>query len=169
MRSGRTTPQDSAFSFPTPGPIPVGTLPRRAWVLLNRLGTGILSFRSCLHKWGMASSAVCESGAEEQTSTMLTSNVQSIDLLMDCMAWRFWTMRQSHGCSTPARDLVRQSSGLKNWLILPPIAWMSLEISPKNKWRIKKICRWIELSRRCEDELCDYKCVQFWIMGKWSK
>jgi len=21
---------------------------------------------------------------------------------MDCMTWRFWTMRQSNGCSTPA-------------------------------------------------------------------
>ena len=32
----------------------------------------------------------------------MSANVQSIDLLMDCTAWRFWTMRQSNGCSTPA-------------------------------------------------------------------
>jgi len=43
------------------------TLPRRAWVQLNRLRTGIGRFRSCLYKWGMASSAACEFGVEEQT------------------------------------------------------------------------------------------------------
>jgi len=42
---------------------------------------------------------------------MLSSNVQSIDLLMDCMAWRFWTMRQPNGCSTPAP----RSSAAKQW------------------------------------------------------
>jgi len=43
------------------------TLPRRAWVRLNRLRTGVGRFCSCLYKWGMASSADCECGAEEQT------------------------------------------------------------------------------------------------------
>jgi len=43
------------------------SLPRRAWVRLNRLYNSIGRFRSCLYKWGMASSAVCECGAEEQT------------------------------------------------------------------------------------------------------
>ena len=31
------------------------TFPRRAWVQLNRLRTGVGRFRSCLYKWGMAS------------------------------------------------------------------------------------------------------------------
>jgi len=62
------------------------TLPTRAWVRLNRLRTGVGRFRSCLYKWGMASSAACKCGAEEQTVDMLSSNVQSIDLPMDCMA-----------------------------------------------------------------------------------
>jgi len=35
-------------------------------------------------------------------STMLSSNLQSIDLPTECTAWRFWTMRQPNGCSTPA-------------------------------------------------------------------
>jgi len=48
---------------PTPGM----TLPRRAWVRLNRLRTGVGRFRSCLYKWGMASSAARECGAKEQT------------------------------------------------------------------------------------------------------
>ena len=42
-------------------------LPRRAWVRLDRLRTGVGRFCSCLYKWGMASSAACECGAEEQT------------------------------------------------------------------------------------------------------
>jgi len=42
------------------------TLPR-AWVQLNRLRTGVGCFRSCLYKWGMASSEACECGTEEQT------------------------------------------------------------------------------------------------------
>jgi len=42
-------------------------LPRRAWVRLNRPRTGVRRFHSCLYKWGMASSAACECGAEEQT------------------------------------------------------------------------------------------------------
>jgi len=33
------------------------TLPRRAWVRLNRLRTGVGRSRSCLYKWGMACSA----------------------------------------------------------------------------------------------------------------
>jgi len=37
--------------------------------------------------------------------------VRSIDLPMDCMAWRFWTMRQPNGCSTP----VLRSSATKQW------------------------------------------------------
>ena len=36
---------------------------------------------------------------------------QSIDLPMDCMAWRFWTMRPPNGCSTPAP----RSSAAKQW------------------------------------------------------
>jgi len=65
MRSGRTTPQDPHFHprHPTPGV----TLPRRTWVRLNCLRTGVGRFRSCLYKWGMASSAACVCGAEEQT------------------------------------------------------------------------------------------------------
>ena len=43
------------------------TLPRRAWVQLNRLRTVVGRFHSCLYKWGMASSAACQCGAEEQT------------------------------------------------------------------------------------------------------
>ena len=47
--------------------LPGATLPRRAWVRLYHLRTGVGRFCSCLYKWGMASSAACECGAEEQT------------------------------------------------------------------------------------------------------
>ena len=39
---------------------------------------------------------------KNKPSTMLSSNVQSIDLPMECKAWRFWTMRQLNDCSTSA-------------------------------------------------------------------
>ena len=46
------------------------------------------------------------------TVDRVSSNVQSIGLLMDCTAWPFWRMRQSNGCSTPAP----RSSAAKQWL-----------------------------------------------------
>ena len=49
--------------------------------------------------------------AQNKPSTMLSSNIQSIDLLMDCTAWRLWTIRQSNGCSTPASRF----SAAKRW------------------------------------------------------
>ena len=53
--------------IPDTGTHPPGmALPRRAWVRLNRLRTGVGRLRSCLYKWGMATAA-CECGAEEQT------------------------------------------------------------------------------------------------------
>jgi len=45
---------------------PGATLLRRSWVRLDRLRTGVGLLCSCLYKWGMASSAACECGAEEQ-------------------------------------------------------------------------------------------------------
>ena len=48
---------------------------------------------------------------KNKPSTMLSSNVQSIDLPTDCTAWRFWAMRQFNGCSTPAP----RSRAAKQW------------------------------------------------------
>ena len=54
--------------IPDTGTHPPGMiLPRRAWVRLNRHRTCVGRFRSCLCKWGFASSAACGCGAEEQT------------------------------------------------------------------------------------------------------
>ena len=41
-----------------------------------------------------------------------SSNVQPTDLLMDYTAWRFWSIKQSSGCSTSDP----RSSAAKNWL-----------------------------------------------------
>ena len=59
----RTPHFNSRHQYTPPGMI----LPRRAWVRLNRLRTGVRRFCSCPYKWGMASSAACECGTEEQT------------------------------------------------------------------------------------------------------
>ena len=42
--------------------LPGMALPKKAWVRLNCLRTGVGRFHSCLHKWGMAPSAACEFG-----------------------------------------------------------------------------------------------------------
>ena len=46
---------------------------------------------------------------KNKLSTMLSPKVQSIDLPMDCTAWRFRMTRRLNGCSTPAPRS-------KNWL-----------------------------------------------------
>ena len=54
---------------PQTGAGPVGmSLPRAAWVKLNRLRTGIGLFHSSMHKWGLVPSPNCECGASEQTA-----------------------------------------------------------------------------------------------------
>ena len=57
--------------------------------------------------------------AQKNKPSTMSSTVQCIDLPMDCMAWRFWKMRQPNGCSTsaPRSTVMRPSSGFNNWLI----------------------------------------------------
>ena len=48
---------------------PVGmSLPRTAWVKLNRLPTCVGRFHSSMHEWGLAPSPNCECGTAEQTT-----------------------------------------------------------------------------------------------------
>jgi len=112
MWKGWRAPRDSVLSSPTNSP--GMTLPRRAWVRLNRLRTGVGRFRSCLYKWGMASSAAFECGAEEQT--------------VDHVVLQCPISRPPHGLHGPGwwdnwmavrhlpLDQVRPSSSWKNWL-----------------------------------------------------
>ena len=112
MRSGRTTPQDSAISSPTPAPTPP------EWPSQEEPGSG--SIASALVS--DVSAPACTNGVwpplrpvsvaqENKPLTMLSYNVHSIYLPMDCMAWRFWTIRQTNDCSTPAP----RSGAAKQW------------------------------------------------------
>jgi len=66
------SPTKLRIFIPDTGTHPPGvTLPRRAWFRLNRLRTSVGRFRSCLYKWGMASSAACECGAEHTVDHVL--------------------------------------------------------------------------------------------------
>ena len=86
-------------------------VPRTASVRLNRLRTCVGRLRSCLYKWGMASSAACEFGAEEQTVDHVVLQCPVHRPPVDCTAWRFWIMRQSNGCST----LTSRCRAAKQW------------------------------------------------------
>jgi len=88
------------------------TLPRTASVMFNRLCIGIGCFHCCLCRWVWLPLRTVSVAQKNEPSTMLSTNVQSIDLPMNCTALRFWTMRQSNGCSTPAP----RSSAAKQWL-----------------------------------------------------
>jgi len=78
-------------------------LAAQLWVQINRLRTGVGRF------WPLLRFASVTQ--QIKPLTMLSSNVQSINLPMDCPAWRFSMMRQSIGCSTPAL----RSSAAKKW------------------------------------------------------
>ena len=57
------------FLCPGPVPRPVGmSLPRAAWVKLNRLRTDVRRFHSSMHKWGLVPLSNCECAASEQTA-----------------------------------------------------------------------------------------------------
>ena len=79
------------------------TLPRTAWIRLNCFHTSVGCFPSCLYQWVWPRIRPMSVAQKNKPSTMLSSNVQSIDLLMECMAWRFWKMRQWNGCSPAPR------------------------------------------------------------------
>jgi len=109
IRSGRTTPQDSAFSSQTPAPTP------SEWPSQKEPRSGLIASAPVSD----VSAPACTNGVwpplrpvslvqKNKPSTMLSSNVQSIDLPTDCTAWRFWTTRQSNGCSTSASSAAKQ-------------------------------------------------------------
>ena len=85
MRSGRTTPQDSAFSSPTPAPTPWSDPPKKSLGPAQPPPQRCWAFPLTLDKWGMASPAAVSVVQKNKPSTMLSSNVQLIDIPMDCM------------------------------------------------------------------------------------
>jgi len=92
---------------------PLGmTLQSRAWVRVNRLRTSVGRFRSCLYKWGMASSVACECGAEEQTVDH--GVLQCLLIYRPPHGPHGLTVlddETTNGCSTPAP----RSSAAKQW------------------------------------------------------
>ena len=69
IRNGKVTPPANVLSSATPNPKLLGMyLLRSSRIRLNRLRTGVGLFHSTVHRWGMASTAACECGAEEQTA-----------------------------------------------------------------------------------------------------
>jgi len=105
----RPTLRDSVRSFPAPTLLEC-PFPRTTWVRLGHLRTGVERFRSCLYKWGMASSAVCECDAEQTFDHVVLQcpihrpphGLHGLTLLDETMAAQHLS-----------RDLVRPSSGLK--------------------------------------------------------
>ena len=111
MRSGRTNPQGSVFSSPQWHSLPEWPSqeePVSGWTVSAPV-SGV-SAPSCSNGVWPPLRPV-NVAQKSKPSTMLSSNVQSIDLSMDCIAWRFWMMRQANGCSAPAP----RSSAAKQW------------------------------------------------------
>ena len=127
MQSGQTIPQDSAFLFPTPVPTP-----RNQWPSQEEPGSGFTASAPVSD----VSTPACTNGVwpplqpvwrrrTNRRPCMLSSNVQFIDLPVDCMAWRFWTMSHDswdnriaaqHLSRDPARPSKHfRSSGLHNF------------------------------------------------------
>jgi len=113
-RDGRTTPQDSALQFQIPVHNP-SEWPSQEEPGSSLTASGLVSDVSalaCTNGVWPPLRPVRVSVAQNKPSTMLSSNVQSIDLPTDYTAWRFWTMRQPNGCSTPTP----KSSAAKQWM-----------------------------------------------------
>ena len=113
FRSERTTLQDSAFWFQTP----VSTHPE--WPSQEEPGSGLTASAPVSDVYTPA----CKNGVwpplrpvsvaqKNKPLTMSSSNVQSIDLPIDCTAWRLWMMKQPNGYSTPAP----KSSAANQWM-----------------------------------------------------
>ena len=64
----RTT-RPEQFTLTRQTKTPAGSeLPRKEWVTLNRLRTGVGQFNSNMHRWGLRPSAACVCGEAEQTA-----------------------------------------------------------------------------------------------------
>jgi len=100
MWSGWTTLQDSVLSSPTPAPTLL-ELPFREQRGFGLTASATISDGSAPdyknRSWPLLQ--LVSVAQKNRPLTMLYFTVQSIDLPMDCMAWRFWMTRQSNACA----------------------------------------------------------------------
>jgi len=77
--------------------------------------TSVGRFHYWLHKWGVIPMRPVSVAQKNKPLTISSCNVQSIDLPIDCIAWRSGRDNWMATEHLP-RDLVQSSSGLKKWL-----------------------------------------------------
>ena len=65
--------------------------PKPAWSRLNYLRTSVGLLRSTMHKWGMASIAVCKCGAKEQTVEHVIASCPPITIQMKLKFYQLLT------------------------------------------------------------------------------
>ena len=74
-KSWEGTARPQQFTIPPDTKAPAGSeLPRRDWVTLNRLRTGVGRFNANMHRWGLSQSPACICGADEQTADHVIYN-----------------------------------------------------------------------------------------------
>ena len=67
--SWQQTPRPTQLAVNPDTTLPPGAdLPRKVWVTLNRLRTGVGRFNANMYRWGLRPSAACTCGAKEQTA-----------------------------------------------------------------------------------------------------
>ena len=72
--SWQETPRPAQLDITPNTTVPPGAnLPRREWVSLNRIRTGVGRFNAAMHRWGLRPSAACQCGAPEQTAQHILS------------------------------------------------------------------------------------------------
>ena len=108
MRSGRTNSEDSAFLSPNADNHPL------EWPSQEQLGSDLtacapvsdVSAPACTVQMGYG--FICGLWVRRRWTNRrsccppMSNPSTSVQSIMDCTAWQFWTMRQANGCSTPA-------------------------------------------------------------------
>ena len=121
MRSGWTTLEGSVLSTLTSAP----TLSE--WPCQEQHESDLTAFTQVLHVYTpVYSNGLCTllQFKKKRLPALLSVIAQSIDLLVECMVWQFWMLRQSHGCPmlSPRSCVAKQwlNQGFSNFFVLRP-------------------------------------------------